>query len=170
MLALDSRSFCVLTGQRARGVTPRTFCILWAYQHREEFHTPRWSAKRGPPSRPALVRATGRPHCTSTSSSSTGTTMVSARFVPPPTPPSAQLTLPCTHELNVRPAGKVGPLDTYRGFRDIGFGVLLSLYAAIVIPLAMGWLTNDRLVSLRVCAACVHARVRVVRVSCMRAA
>lgn len=40
--------------------------------------------------------------------------------------------------------GKVGPLDTYRGFRDIGFGILLSLYAAIVIPLAMGWLTNDK--------------------------
>jgi hypothetical protein len=45
-----------------------------------------------------------------------------------------------------RPTGKVGPLDTYRGFRDIGFGVLLSLYAAIVIPLAMGWLTNDKYV------------------------
>jgi hypothetical protein len=40
-------------------------------------------------------------------------------------------------------AGKVGPCDTYRGFRDIGFGIILSLYAAIVIPLAMGWLTND---------------------------
>lgn len=59
-----------------------------------------------------------------------------------------------------RYTGKVGPLDTYRGFRDIGFGILLSLYAAIVIPLAMGWLTNDKYLTY------LHLSQRLCVVSC----
>jgi len=40
--------------------------------------------------------------------------------------------------------GYIRPWDTYNGFREIGFGIILSLYAAFLIALAMGWATNER--------------------------
>ncbi|KAI4523128.1 Caleosin [Schizophyllum commune] len=37
--------------------------------------------------------------------------------------------------------GVIAPWDTYRGFRDIGFGLLLALNGAFLIHLTLSWLT-----------------------------
>ncbi|KAH9944700.1 Caleosin related protein-domain-containing protein [Amylocystis lapponica] len=39
--------------------------------------------------------------------------------------------------------GVIWPLDTFRGFRALGFNLLLSLFAAFIIHASFSWITND---------------------------
>ncbi|PPR08045.1 hypothetical protein CVT24_010844 [Panaeolus cyanescens] len=39
--------------------------------------------------------------------------------------------------------GIIWPMDTYRGLRDIKFGILLSLFSVMVIHFGFSWVTQD---------------------------
>jgi hypothetical protein len=65
------------------------------------------------------------------------------RLLPHHLPPSLFALSACAESALLTPAGKIYPLDTYSGFRRIGFNIPLSMFAVLVIHGTFSYPSQD---------------------------